>query len=94
MIAEFEAEALDYLLGEMDGGRRAAFEQKLTRFPAAQAAVFACGESLAALRRQALEIPFFGESVGAEISRLLQTSFDPSSLRPREAEAARGRHLP
>jgi hypothetical protein len=71
MIKEFETEALDYLLGEMEGPRRAAFEQTLMRFPAARAAVYACDELLATLRRQALDVPFFAQIVGVEIGRLL-----------------------
>jgi len=72
MIKEFENQALRYVLGEMDPVQRAAFEETLARFPAARAAVADCGESLAALRRQAVEVPFFGDTVHAQVGLVLE----------------------
>ncbi len=72
MIKEFENQAMGYVLDEMDEAQRAAFEEKLARFPAARAAVADCGESLAALRRQAVEVPFFGDTVHAQIGLVIE----------------------
>jgi hypothetical protein len=65
---------MHYVLGEMDEPQRAAFEDKLARFPSARAAVIDCGESLAALRRQAVEVPFFGDVVHAQIGLVMRTA--------------------
>lgn len=73
MISEFENQALHYVLGEMDDAQRTTFEEKLARFPAARAAVADCGESLAALRRQAVEVPFFGDIVHVQVGLVMQT---------------------
>lgn len=74
MISDYETQALRYMLGEMDERQRVAFEEKIARFPAARAAVADCGESLAVLSRQAVEVPFFGDVVGAQVTLLLQAA--------------------
>lgn len=93
MIKEFETEALDYLLGEMDEPRRVAFEQTLMRFPAARAAVYACDELLATLRRQALDVPFFAQVVGAEIGRLIEEPVEKLSTALDEGASFAGRPM-
>ncbi len=85
MIKEFENQALRYVLGDMDADQRAAFEETLTRFPAARAAVADCGESLAALRRQAVEVPFFGDTVHVQIglvTEAVRRSLSERLMRP------------
>lgn len=47
MTEDFEIEALQYLLHEMDASRRAAFEARLARDPMARAALKSCGDALA-----------------------------------------------
>lgn len=74
MTEDFFTEALDYLLDDMDARRRLAFEERMTRFPAARAAVAECAESISMLRRQALEVPFFGRVVRAEIAHVMSAA--------------------
>jgi len=74
MTREFETQALCYVLGEMDERQRAAFEEKLARFPAARAAVADCGESVAALRHQASDVPFLGDVVRAQVGLVIQSA--------------------
>lgn len=47
MIEEFEEEALQYLLDEMEAGRRVAFEQRLAHDAEARAALKRCADGLA-----------------------------------------------
>lgn len=74
MIRTFETEALEYLLDDMDAARRAVFEDNLTCYPAARVALEEFSDSLATLRRQALEVPFIGGVVDMEIDRVLEIS--------------------
>lgn len=64
----FETDALDYLLDEMEEGRRSVFEEQLTRYWAASAALRAQADLLGALRKQALELPFFADFAYAELT--------------------------
>lgn len=70
----FDTEALRYLLGEMDSSQRSTFEEQLTRYPAARIALEECADVMSMLRRQAVDLPFFGGAVEKEIARLLQTT--------------------
>lgn len=47
MTENFESDAHDYLLNQMDSARRAAFERELQRNPSATAALKACADTLA-----------------------------------------------
>lgn len=70
----FDAEALRYLLGEMTPEQRAAFGEQLNRYPAARIALEECADAMNMLRSQAIDLPFFGGFVEAEIGRLIQAS--------------------
>ena len=85
MTKEFETDAMRYLLDELAPAERAAFEDKLTRFHGARIALAECTESLAALRRQALDLPFFGSVVRSEIATVLR-----ALAAPRPAPVRRG----
>lgn len=72
MTKEFETDALHYLLDEMDAAQRGAFEETLRRFPAAQLALHDCSDLLGTLRRQALDLPFFGDVVSEQVDLVTQ----------------------
>jgi hypothetical protein len=60
MTEDFAADAINYLLDDMDVIDRRAFEGRLARFPAARVALIECADALTMLRRQAADVPFFG----------------------------------
>ena len=73
MSNDFETAALQYLFEEMDATQRAVFEEQLKYYPAARIALEECTASLDVLRRQALDLPFFGRVVRSEITSMMQT---------------------
>lgn len=70
----FDTEALRYLLDEMSATQRTTFEDQLTRYPAARIALEECADAMSMLRRQAVDLPFFGGAVEREIARLVQSA--------------------
>jgi hypothetical protein len=71
MTEDFAADAFSYLLDDMDGGDRRAFEGRLARFPAARIALSECADALTMLRRQAADVPFFGRVTDFDFHPLL-----------------------
>lgn len=69
----FEAEALRYVLDEMDASQRAAFADQLTRYPAARIALEECADALTVVRRQPAELPVFAGFLETELNRVFGT---------------------
>jgi hypothetical protein len=83
MTKDFDNDALHYLLDDMDASERLVFEDKLTRFPGAQVALHNCADLLGTLRRQALDLPFFGDVVSKEVALVTQPPVLARRMRPR-----------
>lgn len=87
MTEEFEFDALEFLLDQMDAGRRAAFEQRLAHDPAAAAAFKSCADAFAGFACEAAP----PEPMGAADQRLALGAILAATGEARPARPASGR---